>query len=578
ILEPGAPIFLAPGALRREAVEQVSATGDVVVPLDEASVCRAADELVAEGVQAIAVCFLFSFLYPVHEQRARELILRRYPEIHVSLSSEVDPAFREYERTVVTAFDAYMKPVVGRYVERLEAGLHAAGVRAPLQIMQSRGGLAGTSVARQRPVRLFLSGPAAGVAGGAMVGRSSGFRDLITIDVGGTSSDIALVEGGEPVIRAEGSIAGYTVRVPMVDVNAIGAGGGSIAWLDGAGGLRVGPHSAGSEPGPACYDRGGDEPTVTDASVVLGWIDPASFAGGTVRLDVARARQAIASTIAEPLGLTPEAAAMGIHRVVNAQMAEGIRMVSIRRGLDPRRFTLLPLGGAGPMHATSLASELGIERVLIPRHPGVLSAAGLLVAPVEHEVAAAFVRPLQGLAFADVREILDQLDRRCAALMAHESVQPAEVPVRYSADMWYIGQSYHLEVPLQPDLPDPLGVLYRDFLTLHDRVYGHSTGSPAAIVNLRSVHRAGGADRLDQSEYVGRGDDPRKPDRLIHVAGETAPVLAGIYDRDCLPVGMRLSGPAIVEQDDTTTLVEPGWRGMVLDNGTILLERNRGGA
>ncbi len=410
LLEPVTPVFLAPGAQRREVREQVSAQGEVIIALDEDQVRQAAAELVADGVQAIAVCYLFSFLHPAHEQRTRALIEATHPGIAVSLSSEVDPTFREYERTVVTAFDAYMKPVVGRYLERLEDGLRTADVRAPLQIMQSRGGLAGTTVARRRPVRLFLSGPAAGVIGGAIVGRSSGYRDVITIDVGGTSSDIALVEGGEPVIRAQGTIAGFPVRVPMVDVSAIGAGGGSIAWLDGAGGLRVGPHSAGSEPGPACYGRGGEEATVTDASVVLGWLDPAFFAGGAVALDPALARAAVEQRVARPLGLSVEDAALGIHRVVNAQMVEGIRLVSIRRGFDPRRFTLVALGGAGPIHATALAVELGVGSVLIPRHPGVLSAAGLLAAPIEHEVAIAFPRALAGLAFADVRAVLRDLD------------------------------------------------------------------------------------------------------------------------------------------------------------------------
>ena len=278
---------------------------------------------------------------------------------------------------------------------------------------------------------------------------SSGHRDLITIDVGGTSSDIALVEGGEPVIRAQGSIAGFPVRVPMVDVNAIGAGGGSIAWLDGAGGLRVGPHSAGSEPGPACYGRGGEAATVTDASVVLGWLDPAYFAGGAVSLDPSLARAAIEREIAQPLGLSVEDAALGIHRVVNAQMVEGIRLVSIRRGLDPRRFTLVALGGAGPIHATALAAELGIGSVLIPRHPGVLSAAGLLAAPIEHEVATAFPRQLANVAVADVRRMLDELDGSCARLMAEESIGGIPVSIQYSADVWYIGQSYHLEVPLR---------------------------------------------------------------------------------------------------------------------------------
>jgi N-methylhydantoinase A len=573
MLEPVTPVFLAPGAQRKEAIEQVSAQGEVIIPLDEASVRRASAELVADGAQAIAVCYLFSFLYPVHEQRTRELIEVDHPGIAVSLSSEVDPAFREYERTVVTAFDAYMKPVVRRYLERLEDGLAAAHVAAPLQMMQSRGGLAGTSVARQRPVRLFLSGPAAGVIGGAIVGRSSGYRDLITIDVGGTSSDIALVEGGEPVIRSQGSIAGFPVRVPMVDVNAIGAGGGSIAWLDGAGGMRVGPHSAGSEPGPACYGRGGEEATVTDASVVLGWLDPAYFAGGSVSLDPSLARAAIERRIAAPLGLTVEDAALGIHRVVNAQMVEGIRLVSVRRGLDPRHFTLVALGGAGPIHATALAAELGIGSVLIPRHPGVLSAAGLLAAPIEHEVATAFPCPLAGLVFADARRVLDELDRQCARLMAEESIGDIPVSIRYSADVWYIGQSYHLEVPLDADAPDPLAALYRDFLVLHDRIYGHATEQPAAIVNLRSVHRAGGSDHLDEGAWRPLDADPRKPPRAIRVAGERAPMQAAIYHRVAMPAGLTFAGPAIVEQDDTTTLVEPGWRVTVLDNGNLLLTR-----
>ena len=308
-----------------------------------------------------------------------------------------------------------MKPVVARYLERLEAGLASAHVRAPLQVMQSRGGLAGTSVARQRPARLFFSGPAAGVIGGAIVGRASGCRDLITIDVGGTISDIALIEGGEPVIRREGAIAGYTVRVPMVDVNAIGAGGGSIAWLDGAGGIARRAALGGLRPGAGLLRpwRRASRRLPMHRSCSAGLI-PAYFAGGAVRLDPARAREAISARIAGPLGMTAGAAALGIHRVVNAQMVEGIRLVSVRRGLDPRHFTLVALGGAGPLHATALAAELGIGSVLIPRHPGVLSAAGLLAAPVEHEVAAAFPRPLDGCVFADVRRVLDELDRQCA--------------------------------------------------------------------------------------------------------------------------------------------------------------------
>ena len=573
ILEPETPVFLAPGARRKEATEQVSASGEVIVPLDEASVLRAADELVAEGVEAIAVAYIFSFLNPSHERRTRDLIAARHPRLMISLSSDVDPAFREYERTVVTAFDAYMKPIVDRYLQHLEAGLASAGVSAPLQVMQSRGGLAGTSVARKRPVRLFMSGPAAGVIGGTIVGLMAGRRNLITIDIGGTSSDIALVDRGTPIIRPEGKIAGFPVRVPMVDVNAIGSGGGSIAWLDGAGGLRVGPESAGSEPGPACYGRGGARATVTDASLVLGYLDPGFFAGGTVRLDPALSRQAIERTIATPLGLGVEEAALGIHRVVNAQMVEGIRLVSIRQGMDPRIFTLVALGGAGPLHATALSADLGIASVVIPRHPGVLSAAGLLAARIEHEVSAAFPRRVRELDLAGVRQALDALDQQCAMLMAEEKVRPEEVRVRYFADVWYVGQSYYLEVPLHLDDPDPAGRLYKDFLAQHEQVYGYATQNPAAIVNLRTIHRTGGADSLAEGSYAPSGGDPRKRPRSIRVASSAHPIEAQIYDRAAMPVGMIVEGPAVIEQIDTTTLLEPGWRATVLADGNLLLER-----
>jgi N-methylhydantoinase A len=259
--------------------------------------------------------------------------------------------------------------------------------------------------------------------------------------------------------------------------------------------------------------------------------------------------------------------------VVNAQMVEGIRLVSIRRGFDPRRFTLVALGGAGPLHATSLAAELGIGQVLIPRHPGVLSAAGLLAAPIEHEVAIAFPRPLAGLDFAEARRVLDELDAMCDALMAQECIGNMSVSIRYSADVWYVGQSYHLGVPLDAHAPDPLGKLYREFLVLHDRIYGQATEQPAAIVNLRSVHRAGGNDRLDEGDYRPLGADPLKAPRDIRVAGARGPVRAVIYHRAAMPAGMPFAGPAIVEQDDTTTLLEPGWHGTVLDIGNLLLTR-----
>jgi N-methylhydantoinase A/oxoprolinase/acetone carboxylase beta subunit len=571
ILEPETPVFLAPRRYRREIPERVDASGAVVTPLDEAAVLRAVDELVGEGAEAIAISFLFSFRNPVHERRAADLLRKHHPALALSLSHEVDPAFREYERTVVTAFDAYLKPRVDTYLARLEEGLARTGIDAPLQVMQSRGGLASAEVARQRPVRLFLSGPAAGVIGGQLAGASASADDLITIDVGGTSADIALVSRRKPMLRSEGVIGGYAVRVAMVDVNTIGAGGGSIAHLDASGGLRVGPQSAGSEPGPACYGRGGEEATVTDASVVLGYLDPDFFAGGRLRLEPRKAIEAVDSKVAGPLGMTTAQAALGIHRVLNAQMAEGIRLVSVRQGIDPRAYALVPLGGAGGLHATALARELGIRRIVVPRLPGVLSAAGLLAAPIEHEVTAEFAAPIKVLDVAALRDKLREVDHRAAALMAAEKVDASEVTISYFADICYIGQSYNLEIPLTPDDPDPAGRLYRDFLEAHDRIYGHSVESPAKIVGVRTVHRSGGLALLEEMRFAAADGPIEIGRREIMVAGEPRPVSATIYSRDALPEGFSFTGPAIVQQSDTTTLVEPGWSCIVDRAGNLIL-------
>jgi N-methylhydantoinase A len=574
VLEPETPVFLAPGRYRKEVPERVSASGDVVVPLDEASLLRAADELVADGVKAIAVCFMFSFVNPDHERRAKALIAESHPGLMLSLSHEVDPAFREYERTVVTAFDAYVKPVVDNYLARLEGGLGEAGVTAPLQVMQSRGGLTVAPIARERPVRLFLSGPAAGVIGGRIAGASAGADNLITIDVGGTSADIALISRRKPMLRPEGLIAGYPIRVAMVDVNTIGAGGGSIAHLDVSGGLRVGPQSAGSDPGPACYGLGGTEATVTDASVVLGYLDPGFFAGGKLKLRPELAERAVTERIAAPLGMTAAQAALGIHRVLNTQMAEGIRLVSVRQGVDPRGYALLPLGGAGSLHATALARELDITKVIVPRIPGVLAAAGLLAAPIEHEVSAAFPTPLAALSLEALKRSLAEIDAKAAALMRAERVELDEVTVTYQADVCYIGQSYNLEIPIRLEADDPGERLYRDFLAAHDRVYGHSVETPAKIVNIRTVHQARGSEVLQEMRFDTSGGPVEIGRRDILVAGEAAPVTAIVYDRDALREGFRFSGPAIVQQSDTTTLVEPGWDGLVDDAGNLILTRH----
>jgi N-methylhydantoinase A/oxoprolinase/acetone carboxylase beta subunit len=565
------PVFLAPRRFRQEVRERLDAQGAVVEPLDEADVRRAVAALLREEVQAVAVCLIYAFLNAAHEQRIREIIAEMAPDMPVSLSSEVDPAFREYERTCVTAFDSYVKPVVANYLADVERWLADAGLRTPLQVMQSRGGLASAGVARQRPVRLFLSGPAGGVVGGLDVGLAAGFGNLITVDIGGTSCDIALISDGRPLIRSEGLIDGFSVRVPMVDVTAIGSGGGSIAWMDGAGSLRVGPESAGSEPGPACYGRGGTRPTVTDASVVLGYIDPANFAGGSLRLQPDLSHAAIQNAIATPLGLSGEAAALGIHRVVNAQMAEAIRLVSIGRGIDPRGYALLPLGGGGPMHATALAEELGIRTIVLPPNPGVLAAAGLLGAPIEHEMANAFPRPLQDLPLSELLAALEVLEGRCRALMRAEGVAEAAILTSYHLDLCYVGQSYYLEVGLDPAAPDPLDAAYREFLAAHDRVYGHAMQHPARIVNIRVVQRAGGGQTASQGSAAATDSTPTM--RMIRVRQSSAPVPAAIWQRSAIGPETHIAGPAIIEQADTTTLVEPGWTVRAVPSGALLIEK-----
>ena len=571
ILQPETPVFLAPGRFRREIPERVSATGEVVTPLDEEALLAAAAELVEGGATSIAICFLFSFANPAHEKRARELIEAAHPDVMISVSHEVDPNFREYERTVATAFDAYVKPVVDRYLADLEGGLATADIAVPLQVMQSRGGLSVARVARERPVRLFLSGPAAGAIGGQIVGRSAACDNLITIDIGGTSADIALIASSKPMLRPEGLIGDHSVRVPMVDVNTIGAGGGSIARVDATAGLRVGPHSAGSEPGPACYGRGGQDATVTDASVVMGYLDPGFFAGGSMRLDPRLSEAVIDEKVAWPLGMSREKAALGIHRVLNAHMAEGIRLVSVRQGIDPREFALVPLGGAGGIHATALARELNMTRVVVPRIPGVLAAAGLLAAPVEHEVSATYTIRLPDLDRAALRGALDALDERAGRLMEAERIVDTAIRITYFADICYIGQSYTLEIPLDPGAGDLGARLYELFLEAHDRVYGHSVRAPARIVSLRAVHQAGGSAVLDEMRLAVKEGPVEIGTRKIIVEAYPDWVEAQILDREAMPVGYRFEGPAIVQQPDTTTLVEPGWSGVVDAAGNLVL-------
>jgi N-methylhydantoinase A len=574
-MDADTPVFLAPRRRRAGIRERVDASGGVLVPLDEAGVLRAVERLRAtEGIEAVAVCYLFAFLNPAHEVRTRELIARHHPGLAASLASEVDPTFREYERSCVTAFDAYLRPICARYLGGLDGALKGLGIPAAAQIMHSRGGITGAGLAAARPVSLVLSGPAAGVVGALFAAAASGHRDIISIDIGGTSSDVALVQGGVPLISQDGAIAGYPVRVPMVDVNTIGAGGGSLAWIDTAGGLRVGPHSAGADPGPACYGQGGIRATVTDASVVLGYLNPGYFAGGSLRLDPRLAHEAVA-TVAASLGLDPVTAAAGIHRVINARMADQIRLVSIERGHDPRGFALVLLGGAGPVHGVALAEELAIAHLVVPEAPGVLSAFGLLVAAIEHAHARTAVQDLRAADCEAIRRTLAALDAQGREKMRDERVPPEAVEVAFSADMRYVGQAYELEVALPAEIiPASVPSIVAAFHAAHQRVYRHHRAEdPVEIVNLRAVHRypLPHPRPARRPALGGSLAAARKGARRAWLGGawHDTPV----YERGRLPDGSTVTGPAIVEQADTTTIVPPGWAAHRDPAGNLLLAR-----
>jgi N-methylhydantoinase A len=566
------PVFLAPKRRRRGVRERVGPNGEVIVPLDRDSVREAVRQLRdVEGARAFAVSLLFSFRNPAHEREVRRIIHELDPTLSVSISAEVDPMFREYERTVVTAFDAYLRPVIEGYLERLEGALRRLGISALLQVMQSRGGITSAALVGRRPVSILLSGPAAGVIGARHTGRLAGYEDLISIDVGGTSADVSLVRTGKPLVAAEGMLDTYPLRVPMVDVTTIGAGGGSVALRDAGGSFRVGPASAGAVPGPVCYGRGGTRPTVTDASLVLGYLNPHSFAGGALDLDVAAARAAL-EDLGRSLGLSAEEAAAGVHRVVNSRMADAIRLVSIKRGFDPREFALVLLGGAGPLHGGRLAAELGIPTQIVPAVPGVLSALGLLVASIEHDAGETVAVRADQADPEALGEVFQRLERRVAERMAHDQVPADEVVTSRSADGRYVGQAYALEIPgLAAATPSALASFAEDFHAAHERVYGHALRSAAVeLVNLRVVQTWRLPEvRLSRPAHDGRPAPPTSRPAYFEELGGFVEV--PVARRERLRPTAALEGPAIIEQDDATTVLYPGHRAVVDAVGNLVV-------
>lgn len=575
-MDPVEPLFLAPRRRSLEVRERIDAKGAVVTPLDEAQLLETAAELVeGQGAEVLVVCYLHAYANPSHERRSRELLAERYPALPVTLSSDVLPRRREYRRLVVSGFDGYVKPVVNNYLGGLVKRLRAAEVQAPLHVMQSHGGVCGVANVIERPVGTVLSGLAAGVIGAANVGAGAGCPNLISLDMGGTSTDVALIRDGRPLVTNDGGFEDYPLNIPMVDVRTIGAGGSSIAQVDAGGGLRVGPDSAGADPGPACYGRGGDLPTVTDASFLLGYLNPDSFAGG-IDIDIGKAEAAVRRHLAEPLGLGLLEAALGVHAIVNANMADALRLVSIRRGHDPRDFVLLPFGGAGPLNAGRVAEACGMKRILVPPTPGVLSALGLMLAPSRHEAMASYDVPAAGAGVADMAKIFAGLDRECRRRMQVDGIDPAASSTEYFAEMRYVGQSHELEVPLGDVVHEGLvAAAEAAFHKLHGQTYNHSdANAPTEFVALRAVHQCPPPERrlLAPRQAAPAAPSPEPSCRPVCLTAEAGHRDVPVYQREALPVGFEFSGPAIVEQADTTTLIHPGHSARVDGFANILVE------
>jgi N-methylhydantoinase A len=555
---------LVPRERRVEVSERLDERGEVLIPLDIASVHTALQTLQQAGVESIAIVLLFSFANAAHEQQIAEQA--RSMGYSVSASSEVLPEFREYERTSTVVLNAYVGPLMSRYLELLEQALPS---RAPLRIMQSNGGSISSQTARRDAARTLLSGPAAGVVGAAFVANASGFSQAITIDIGGTSTDVALING---VISetTSGDIGGYPTRLPMIDIHTVGAGGGSMTWFDVGGALRVGPVSAGAQPGPAAYNLGGTEATVTDANVVLGRLVPEHFLGGAMQLDGEKAQDAV-STIAERLHTTVTEAALGIVRVVNANMEAAIRVISVERGIDPRDFILVAFGGAGPLHACELADALGIRRVLVPAVPGVLSALGMLTADTLKDYVRTVMLAAEE-AHDTVATVFAELEQQGWTDLLNEDIPEERIVLERYLDLRYIGQSYELILPFTGEMAH----IVAEFHRVHKRRFGYSDPQERVqVVNVRLKARGLSMypelERKEEAKNMQAHPFTHQP--VVFHSSEGANTLeTPLYNRSDLLPGILFNGPAIVVQYDTTTVVPPGWRARVDAISNLILE------
>jgi N-methylhydantoinase A len=586
------PEPLVPRRWRLEVRERIGATGAVVTPLDEGSVREAAAIFLDEGIEAVAVCFINSYANDAHERRAAAILRATAPSLLVTASCEVLPEIKEYERTSTAVVNAYLLPAMRGYLSKLSERLADIGVTAPVQVMASNGGMIGIVTARDRPVFAVGSGPAGGVAGSARLGPAIGARNLIVFDMGGTTAKAAIIENGEPQIVTEYEFrdgistpsrfvkgAGYMLKVPSIDIAEVGSGGGSLARIDAGGLLVVGPESAGGDPGPACYGRGTQEPTVTDANMVLGFLNPHSLAGGSLSVDAALSRRAVDEHIARPLGLSLENAAHGIREVANVNMARAIRAVTVERGKDPRDLALMAFGGGGPLHAVDVARLLGIQRVLISPVSGVFSAAGMLAAEAMHEFIRPLLAPLAEVKDTAVHAALDSMAADGRAALAVEGYGEGAMQLRYTADVRYIGQSSQLTVPMSPGTFDATA-LHRAFEKLYRETFGYiAEGEPVELVNLRLSAIGTAASRLSFSDLHldARALAGESGERIVSFARGKPPVTTRLLPRAAVEQG-PVAGPAIVESYDTTIVVPPGCTARPAGAGCIAIEMEQNDA
>jgi len=572
-------VVLIPRAWRLGISERTLASGAIERPLEEADVQKLAEKLKAGGIQCVAVCLLHAYANPEHERRIGALLAEYAPELDVALSHEVSPEIREFERSSTTVLNALLMPVVRRYLERLRTRLKAAGFEAPVYLVQSNGGVMSPETAALLPARLLLSGPSGGALAAETIAARLAVPDVVAVDMGGTSYDVSIVNGGRTRLVTEGTVDGLPVRLPMIEIRTIGSGGGSIARVDESGRLRVGPESAGANPGPACYGRGGREATVTDANVVLGRIDPQFFLGGAMHLDAAAARATVTDRVAKPLSLAPEEAAEGILRVAVSHMAGAIRLSLFEKGLDPEDFTLLSFGGASGLHACDTADEIGIGRVVFPRDPGTLSAWGMLYSDVVHALARARLMKADATALPVLAELCTELRKIGAERLSADGIPPQEQLLPIALDMRYPGQAYEIQVPYDAasaDLAAALETSIARFHEIHDAQYAHSEPHVTPEIVAVRIAATGKLRKPAEHAFAFEGARTSKGWRSVYVAGHWHQ--AAVHERAKLAADLKVSGPVIIEEPHATHFIPPGWELVAAPTGDLVATKRAGGA